>query len=455
MTPRQAGILIVDDEENCLRAIKDVFDLEGIDCMTANNGAKALEYFDRHEIDIVITDVKMPGIAGIDLLKRIKKRSPKTYVLMLTGYGSIEDAVESIKMGAYQYIMKPVIMDDLLGQIKDILARIDSETSHSPLPDIAAILPTGKAILGKSPRIRNVAQLISKIANTDLPVLVLGESGTGKELAATAIHYASDRVDKPFIAINCAAFPDTLLDSELFGYEKGAFTDAKTSKAGRIEEANGGTLFLDEIGDMKPSMQAKLLRVLEEQEFQRLGSNQSRKVDIRFISATNLDLRQALENGSFRVDLYFRLNAVTLMMPALREIPEDIPLLANQFAKQFAARFNRNTTQITDEAIKALQSYHWPGNVREIANAIRRAVALCDGEQIRAYDLPPHISTAETSTPKETLPIKEKSLLLSDVERDHILRVLDIAEGNKSLAANILGIHRDTLLRKLKKYGLS
>ncbi len=455
MTQRQFGILIVDDEENCLRAIKDVFDLEGIGCMTANNGARALEYFDRQEIDIVITDVKMPGIAGIDLLKRIKKRSPKTYVLMLTGYGSIEDAVESIKLGAYQYIMKPVIMDDLLGQIKDILARINAERSHSPLQEIAEILPTGKTILGKSLRIRNVAQLISKIANTDLPVLVLGESGTGKELAATAIHFASDRVNKPFVAINCAAFPDTLLDSELFGYEKGAFTDAKTSKAGRIEEADGGTLFLDEIGDMKPSMQAKLLRVLEEQEFQRLGSNQSIKVDIRFISATNLDLRQALENGSFRVDLYFRLNAVTLMMPPLREIPEDIPLLANHFSKQFAARFNRNITQITDEAINALKSYHWPGNVRELANAIRRAVALCDGDQIRAYDLPPHISTAEPITHKETLSIKEKSLLLSDIERDHILRVLDMAEGNKSLAANILGIHRDTLLRKLKKYGLN
>ncbi len=455
MTQKQPGILIVDDEENCLRAIKDVFDLEGIQCMTANNGAKALEYFDRQEIDIVITDVKMPGITGMDLLKRIKKRSPKTYVLMLTGYGSIENAVESIKLGAYQYIMKPVIMDDLLGQVKDILARIHAERSHSPLQDIAEILPMGKAILGKSPRIRNVAQLISKIANTDLPVLILGESGTGKELAATAIHFASERVGKPFVAINCAAFPDTLLDSELFGYEKGAFTDAKNSRAGRIEEADGGTLFLDEIGDMKPSMQAKLLRVLEEQEFQRLGSNQARKVDIRFISATNLDLRQALENGAFRVDLYFRLNAVTLMMPPLREIAEDIPLLANHFAKQFAARFKREGTQITEEAMKALQSYHWPGNVRELANAIRRAVALCDGEQIRVYDLPPHISAAETATPKVAMPMKEKSLLLADIERNHILRVLDMAEGNKSMAANILGIHRDTLLRKLKKYGLS
>jgi DNA-binding NtrC family response regulator len=455
MTDKQSRILIVDDEENCLRAIKDVFDLEGIECLTANNAAKAIEYFDRYEIDIVITDVKMPGLTGIDLLKRVKKRRPSTYVLMLTGYGSIEDAVESIKLGAYQYIMKPVIMDDLLAQIKEIMTRLTAEANQSPLHEIAELLPSGKTILGKSLRLRNVAQLISKIANTDLPVLILGESGTGKELAATAIHFASDRVNKRFVAINCAAFPDTLLESELFGYEKGAFTDARVSKAGRVEEANGGTLFLDEIGDMKPTMQAKLLRVLEEQEFQRLGSNQSKKVDIRIISATNQDLRQGLETGAFRVDLYFRLNAVSLAMPPLREIPEDIPLLANHFAQQFSSRFGRSSTQITDDALLALQKYHWPGNVRELANAIRRAVALCDGEQIRTYDLPPHISLSEPLPPKEAFLIKEKSLLLSEVEREHILRILEIAEGNKSLAANMLGIHRDTLLRKLKKYGLN
>lgn len=447
-------ILLVDDEVNCLRAIKDVFDLEGISCITANNGPKALEYFDRYDVDIVITDVKMPGMTGIELLKEILKRKPSTYVLMLTGYGSINDAVESIKLGAYQYILKPVIMDDLLAQIKDIVNKIESTSSVTPFENIAATLPQGKTILGKSARIQNVAKLISKIANTDLNVLILGESGTGKELAANAIHYSSDRRDKKFVAINCASFPDTLLESELFGYEKGAFTDAKTSKPGKIEEANGGTLFLDEIGDMKPSMQAKLLRVIEEREFEPLGSNERRKVDIRILSATNRDLSQAIKDGSFRADLYYRLNAVTIIMPPLREIPEDIPLLATHFAHEFASRFGRKINRIADDAILALQNYTWPGNVRELANALRRAVALCDGDEIRAFDLPSHITEAKPVQAKPT-ETKNKSLLLSDVERDHILHVMEIAEGNKSLAASILGIHRDTLLRKLKRYGIS
>jgi len=454
MNTSHAKILLVDDEVNCLRAIKDVFDLEGMSCITANDGLKALEYFDRYDIDIVITDVKMPGMTGIDLLKEIIKRKPQTYVIMLTGYGSINDAVESIKLGAYQYILKPVIMDDMLAQIKDIIKKVEATNSVTPLEEIKSTLPQGKTILGKSTRIQNVAKLINKIANTDLNVLILGESGTGKELAATAIHYTSDRRDQKFVAINCAAFPETLLESELFGYEKGAFTDAKTSKAGKIEEADGGTLFLDEIGDMKPSMQAKLLRVIEEREFERLGSNKKRKVDIRIISATNRDLTKAIKEGSFRADLYYRLSAVPITMPPLREIPEDIPILANHFAQEFAARFGRTISRISEDAIQALQSYSWPGNVRELANAIRRSVALCDGDEIKRYDLPSHITEAKPEKPQPINTTVHKSLLLADVEKEHILHVLELADGNKSLAASILGIHRDTLLRKLKKYGV-
>ena len=447
ITPK---ILLVDDEENCLRAIKDVLDLEGIGCITANSGSKGLDYFERYDVNIVITDVKMPGMTGLELLKQIKRRRPNTYVLMLTGYGSIDEAVTSMKMGAHQYIMKPVIMEDLLAQIKDILNKLETFDAHSPLEKLADFLPQGKTLLGKSIRIKNVGKLISKIANTDLPVLILGESGTGKELAATAIHYASDRSNKRFIAINCAAFPDTLLESEMFGYKKGAFTDAKTSKRGKIEEADGGTLFLDEIGDMKPSMQAKLLRVLEEHEFERLGSNDTQKVDIRVISATNQDLRQALSEGLFRADLYYRLNAVNLVMPSLQEIPEDIPILANHYAKEFAKKFDRKVPQISDEVINALMSYHWPGNVRELANSIRRAVALCDGKIIQVFDLPSHISSSEVRTTTEKR-VKEKSLLIADIEREHILHVLELTDGNKSMAATTLGIHRDTLLAKIKK----
>ena len=233
MIEERPQVLIVDDEENCLRAIKDVFDLEGIDCLTARNGMKALELLEHNDIEIVISDVKMPGMTGMELLSEMKKQKPDLYVFMLTGYGSIEDAVESVKKGAYQYILKPVIMEDLIPQIKELLAKINQDSQTTPFMDIAQQLPKGKTILGNSQRIRNIAKLISKIAQTDLPVLVLGESGTGKELAATAIHYSSDRAEKPFIALNCAAFPDTLLESELFGYEKGAFTDAKNSKPGK------------------------------------------------------------------------------------------------------------------------------------------------------------------------------------------------------------------------------
>ncbi len=451
MINEKTRILLVDDEENCLRALEDVFELEQIECATANNGAKAIDIITHHDIDIVISDVRMPGISGLDLLKQIKRIKPDVYVLMLTGHGSINDAVLSIKMGAYQYILKPVIMDDLLTQVKELLHKIDSQRAAMPLQELKERMPAGKVIVGNSMRLQNVAKLVNKIANTDLPVLILGESGTGKELAATALHYSSDRSNQPFIAINCAAFPDTLLESELFGYEKGAFTDARASKAGKIEEANGGTLFLDEIGDMKPAMQAKLLRVLEEQQFQRLGSNKYHKIDIRIISATNRDLRQAIEEGTFRTDLYYRLNAVSLLMPTLREIPEDIPLLANYFAKEFAAKLGRKTEGFTDEALSTLRKYFWPGNVRELANAIRRAVALAEEKKIQIFDLPPYIANAQYETP-ETKSTKPQKLLLADIERDHILAVIDMVNGNKSEAAQILGIHRDTLLRKLKKY---
>ncbi|MBN2357100.1 sigma-54-dependent Fis family transcriptional regulator [candidate division KSB1 bacterium] len=451
--PEHKPILIVDDEENCLRALKDVFELENLECITTNSAVKALDLFTHNDIDIVITDVRMPVINGIDLLKKLKKVKPEVYVIMLTGYGSISDAVASIKLGAYEYIMKPVIMEDLLGHIKEIFAQLEIHSPFEPTMALKVPMPRGKVLLGNSVRIQNVGKLISKIANTDLPVLILGESGTGKELAANAIHYTSDRCKKPFVAINCAAFPDTLLESELFGYEKGAFTDAKTSKAGKIEEADGGTLFLDEIGDMKIAMQAKLLRVLEEREFQRLGSNRSREIDIRLISATNRDLYQAIAEKTFRADLYYRLNAVTISMPPLREISEDIPLLAEHFAREFAGRFGRKVSGISTEALTALMKYNWPGNVRELANAIRRSIALSDGSEIREFDLPPHFSLQESEalTPHAE---KSKSLLLEDIEKEHILKVLDIAAGNKSEAAAILGIHRDTLLRKLKKYGV-
>lgn len=456
MSTKKSKILLVDDEVNCLRSVKDVIDLEGFECLTANSGFAALEIFARNDIDIVVTDIRMPNMNGIELLKKIKERKPSTPVLMLTGYGSIEDAVNSIKLGAYNYILKPVNVADLLADIQDILSEIESRGDKETSLAFTDEIPEGKRILGQSEKLNNVNQLIQKIAKTDLSVLIQGESGTGKELAAMAIHYSSDRAKKPFISINCAALPETLLESELFGYEKGAFTDAKTTKKGKVELAHTGTLFLDEIGDMSTSMQAKLLRVLEVRELDRLGSNRSRKIDIRLISATNQDLRAAMENGLFRSDLYYRLNTVNVEMPALREIHEDIPLLANYFIKEYATRLCRPIPLLCDQSKQILLNYDWPGNVRELANAIRRAVALCDGDEIRNPDLPEHLVSYEAgSVPSAIESDQDQFLPLAEVEKRHILKVLESVDGNRSKAANLLGIHRDTLLRKLKQYGLS
>lgn len=452
MMHTDARILIVDDEKNCLQAINDVFDIEGIPCMTANSVQKALEIIERYDIDIVLTDVKMPKKSGMQLLQEIKSRNNDIYVIMMTGYASINDAVEAMKSGAYQYIMKPIIMNDLLVQIREILEKID-KPSQRPVTDIRKGLPEGKVLLGNSERIKNIGQLISKIANTDLPVLILGESGTGKELAATAIHFAGSRARKNFVPINCAALPDTLLESELFGHRKGAFTDARSDKIGKFARADGGTLFLDEIGDMKPSMQVKLLRVLEEKEYHPLGSDKSIKVDFRLISATNKDINDILKNSTFRSDLYYRLNAVQISMPPLREIPQDIPLLATHFAKEFAAKYNLKQVRIPETIIQTLQTYSWPGNVRELANTIRRAIALCEGAELRRFDLPQHIINPEDQSAESKA--DPKSLKLSELEKKHIQHVLHLADANKSLAANMLGIHRDTLLRKLKRYGIN
>jgi len=458
MTADKSKILLVDDEENCLRSVKDVFDLEGLECFTANSGLKALDIFDRSDIDIVITDIRMPGMSGIELLNKIKERRPTTPVLMLTGYGSIEDAVKSIKMGAYNYILKPVNVNDLLADIRDIIAELELKGEEDSEVVLFSGLPAGKRIIGNSDRLYHVTELIQKVAKTDLSVLILGESGTGKELAAAAIHHSSDRTKGPFVRINCAALPETLLESELFGYEKGAFTDAKTTKKGKVELADGGTLFLDEIGDMAPAMQAKLLRVLEEREVDRLGSNSAKgkSVDIRVISATNQQLRNAVEHGTFRNDLYYRLNTVTVEMPALREIRDDLPLLANHFVKEYAARLRRAIPAISDEAMNTLLKYNWPGNVRELANAMRRAVALCDGGEIRNVDLPEHMIHCEPETkPAEIESDYLEPLTLAEVEKQHIIRVFENVNGNRSKASNLLGIHRDTLLRKLKQYGLN
>jgi len=438
------SILLVDDEENCLKVIKDVLDLEGIECITANNGSQALELFDRHEVDIVISDIKMPGLSGMALLKHIKSKRPETFVIMLTGYGSIRNAIESIKYGAFHYIIKPIVMEDFLVQIKEIMERIQNGniSNHSHMEYILK----NQKIIGQSNIIQNISEYINLISKSNLPVLIYGESGAGKELAAYTIHNSSPRKNHEFIAVNCASYFETMLENELFGNK----TDTKKNV---IEKAKGGTLYLDEIGNIKQSLQLKLLDILNTGEIKMPGSASLQKIDIRFITSTSYDLRELVTRNEFNAELFQSLNVVNLHMPALREIKSDIPVLTTFFVNEFAAKFGLEKIKITDQAMSLLQDYHWPGNIRELLNIIRTAVAVCEHNEIQIYDLPSRLSEekARDVLKKDESP---KTLLLADIEQEHILNILKAANGNKSLAAQMLGIHRDTLLRKLKKYGV-
>ncbi len=436
-------ILVVDDEDNCLKVIKDVFELEGIECITANNGSKALELFDRYDIDIVISDIKMPGLSGLNLLKHIKTKRPETFVIMLTGYGSIKDAIESIKQGAYHYVIKPIIMEDFLAQIKEITKKIKSGnfSSHSYMD----YLLTNEKIIGKSKIIQNIYEYINLLSKTDLPVLIYGESGTGKELAAYTVHNLSKRHEHEFIYINCASWFETTLENELFGSKP-------NGKKNTIEKAQNGTLYLDEIGNMKPTVQSKLLEILNSGVL-KTSDSPAQKINIRFIAATSCDLKELVSRNEFNSELYHALNVVNLHMPVLHEIKSDIPVFTTFYINEFASRFGLGKIKISDEAMSMLQNYNWPGNIRELLNIIRTAVSVCENNEIQIYDIPSQLAEESVQeAPKATE--SPRTLLLADIEQEHILNVLKTANGNKSMAAQMLGIHRDTLLRKLKKYGV-
>jgi len=422
--------------------IKDVFDLEGIDCITANNGARALEIIERNEVDIVISDIKMPGMSGLELLKKVKAGRPETFVIMITGYGSIKDAIQSIKYGAFHYIIKPLVMDDFIVQIREITEQIKNgkTASHAHID----FLIKNKNIIGNSPRIKSIRELIKLVSAADLPVLISGESGAGKEMAAFSIHQSGARQAGEFYTVNCAAFADTILETELFG------SDKKPEK-GIICRAQGGTLYLDEIANSSAVVQARLVELLETGKLKTGGTTVP--VNVRLIASTSVDLRQLVTNGQFNKELYYLLGIIHIQIPALREIKKDIPVLATFFAGEFAARFGLGEIGISNEALAKLQNYYWPGNVRELLNVIRTAVSGCEEKEIQIFDLPSRLTEpAEKESVKQAAP--PKSLLMDDVEREHILMVLNMANGNKSLAADMMGIHRDTLLRKLKKYNV-
>ena len=440
-------ILVVDDEAIVRESLHDWLSDAGYQVFTAENGPKALEVIKKERLGIVIADLVMPGMDGIELMKRAKEIQPNIEVIIITAYGSIPTAIAAMKEGAYDYIEKPFCPERAELLVEKLAEHQELVEENLSLRQRLEDHYRFENIITKSSKMQRVIELIKIVAKSNATVLITGESGTGKELVARAIHSQSHRQSKPFVAVSCAALPESLLESELFGHEKGSFTGAYAQKKGKFEFANGGTLFLDEIGEMSANVQVHLLRVLEEKEFTRVGGNEPIKVDVRVISATNKDLKRAIASGQFREDLYYRLNVVTIELPLLRERKEDIPLLAQYFLNKFALENQKEVAGFSPEATEFLLGYDWPGNVRELENAIERAVILAKDSLITIADLPQE----NTSLARSALTGKN----LKEMEKNHILNVLCETDGNYSEAARILGITRMTLYNKVRQYGLN
>jgi two-component system, NtrC family, response regulator AtoC len=440
-------ILVVDDEAIVRDSLGDWLKDAGYHVLTAEDGHKALEVIDKEKPGIMIADLVMPGMDGIELMKRAKEQQPRIEVIIITAYASIPTAIAAMKEGAYDYIEKPFSPERaelLVGKLSHYRELVEENISlRQRLEDHYRF----ENIIAKSSKMQRLIELIKVVGKSNATVLITGESGTGKELVARAIHAQSHRHNKSFVAVSCAALPESLLESELFGHEKGSFTGAYTQKKGKFEFANGGTLFLDEIGEMSANIQVHLLRVLEEKEFTRVGGNEPIRVDVRVISATNKDLRKAVENQEFREDLYYRLNVVNIELPPLRERQEDIPLLAEHFLHKFASENRKEVAGFAPDTMEFLLDYDWPGNVRELENAIERAVILAKDNLIAIADLP----QKGMSPSRSTAPGRK----LKEVEKDHILNTLRETGENYSEAARILGISRMTLYKKAKDYGVS
>jgi len=433
---KKVKILVVDDEAIVRESLRDWLIDVGYQVFIAENGPKALEIIEKERLGIVITDLVMPGMDGIEMMERAKEIQPDIEVIIITAYASIPTAIAAMRKGAYDYIEKPFCPERAELLVKKLAQHQENLSLRQRLEDRYRF----ENIITKSSKMQRMIELIKVVAKSNATVLITGESGTGKELVARAIHSQSHRQSKPFVAVSCAALPESLLESELFGHEKGSFTGAYARKKGKFEFANGGTLFLDEIGEMSANIQVHLLRVLEEKEFSRVGGNEPIRVDVRVVSATNRDLRKAIEKGEFREDLYYRLNVVPIELPPLRERKEDIPLLAQHFLNKFALENKKEVSEFSPEATEFLLGYDWPGNVRELENAIERAVILAKDSLITIADLPQE----NMSLARSTMPGKN----LREVEKEHILDVLGETGGNYSEAARLLGITRMTLYKK-------
>ncbi len=447
-------ILIVDDEPAILNTLSGVLTDEGYLVITANGGGPALDLLQRESPAVVLLDIWMPDLDGLETLQRIKRLRPQQTVVIMSGHGSIETAVRATKLGAYDYIEKPLSSEKVLLVLGHAITeqQLAAENQH-----LRAAIDERFEILGTSPAIQGLLDQIAVAGPSLSRVLISGENGTGKELAARAIHQRSPRHDRPFIEINCAAIPESLIESELFGYEKGAFTGAAEQKKGRLELANGGTLFLDEIGDMSLSTQAKMLRVLEEREFQRVGGTKTHRMDARIIAASNKVLPEEIRRGRFREDLFYRLNVIPLTVPPLRERKEDIPLLARHFMERFSSEQSVEPKRLTEDAAAMLTSYTWPGNVRELKHYIERLVIMVPDRVVDASRLPPLGNLITPTTPTPVLPdgpVQPLKLARAQFERDHILRALDAHRWNISRTAEALGIERSHLHRKIRELGI-
>ena len=447
-----ARLLIVDDERVALKNLEHVMKKEGYEVVGTQSGANAIKLLEEQSFDVVLTDLRMEKVDGLQVLAKSRENHPDTEVIMITGFATLESAVEAMKHGAFYYIAKPFKLDEVRKVVQEAVHKVALKKENRHLREQLETFQGKVKIITQDPSMQRLLETARQIGPTDCNVLISGESGTGKELLARYVHVSSNRAAGPFFAINCGAFNEELLSSELFGYEKGAFTGAVNMKKGLIEMATGGTLFLDEITEMAPSMQVKLLRVIQEKELIRVGGTTSLSVDVRFVAASNRDLQDAMKSGSFRQDLYFRLNVVSLRIPPLSERKDDIPLLSYYFLKKYSTLMKKSVTELSGDVLSLLMGYDFPGNVRELENIIERGTALTNGTIIELAHLPEDLKELNIKTFRKK---EGKIPSLDEQEEAYIKWVLTEAAGNKTLAAQILGIDRVSLWRKLKKYGLA
>jgi DNA-binding NtrC family response regulator len=454
-TAMKTRILVVEDEEKLRRVVSLQLESAGYEVLTAGSAEEGLRL--ASGVNLVITDLRLPGMDGMELLEALQRQNARVPVIVMTAFGTVEIAVEAMKLGAADFLPKPFSLDHLMAVVRKALEVQTLRDENIRLKDELGRRYRIGNIIGTGPKMQEILGAVMRVAPTRTTVLLCGESGTGKDLIARAIHHHSPRAAQPFVKINCTAIPENLMESELFGYEKGAFTGAATAKPGKFEQADKGTVFLDEIGDVPPAVQVKLLRILQEREFERLGSNKTRQIDVRVIAATNVDLRRALEEGNFREDLYYRLNVFPLTIPPLRERAEDIPALAEQFLHKFAAETGSQVRQISDAARAKLVEYHWPGNVRELENAIERSLLYASGDTLRPEDIrldhapKRSLGNGGAAAANGFLP---EGMSLEEHEQNLIREALRRASGNKSQAARLLGLTRNALRYRLSQMGL-